>query len=77
MPLLYANLMAIATNLVVSSRGMLVKSELLPKLPIKLLEFWSTISVTKLNESLTMYYLIVNGSLAGTKNFCKLVCGCL
>ena len=39
MPLLYANLMAIATNLVVSSRGMLVKSELLPKLPIKLLEF--------------------------------------
>ena len=77
MPLLYANLKPIATNLVVSSRGMLVKSELLPKLPIKLLEFWSTISVTKLNGSLTMYYLIVNGSLAGTKNVCKLVCGCL
>ena len=77
MPLLYANLKPIATNLVVSSRGMLVKSELLPKLPIKLLEFWSTISVTKLNGSLTMYYLIVNSSLAGTKNVCKLVCGCL
>ena len=46
----------------VSSRGMLVKSESISKLPIKSLESCSTISVVKLNESLTVYLLVVNGS---------------
>ena len=42
--------------------GMLVKSESISKLPIKSLESCSTISVVKLNESLTVYLLVVNGS---------------
>ena len=46
----------------VSSRGMLIKSESISKLPIKSLESCSTISVVKLNESLTVYLLVVNGS---------------
>ena len=51
----------------VSSRGMLVKSESISKLPMKLLKSCSTVSVAKLNESLTVYLLLVNGSKIGTK----------
>ena len=53
----------------VSSRGMLVKSESISKLSMKLLEPCSTISVERLNESLTVYLLLVNGSKIGTKYF--------
>ena len=55
--------------LMVSSLGMLVKSESTSKLHMKLLEFCSTISVAKLNESLTVYLLLVNGSKIETKYF--------
>ena len=55
--------------LMVSSLGMLVKSESTSKLHMKLLEFCSTISVAKLNESLTVYLLLVNGSKIDTKYF--------
>ena len=54
----------------VSSRGMLVKNESVPKLPMKLLETFSTISVAKLNESLTLYLLVVNGSALNTSHVC-------
>ena len=53
----------------VSSRGMLVKSESISKHPLKLLESCSTISGTKLNESLTVYLLVVNGSKIDTNYF--------
>ena len=42
------------------------------KLPMKLLESCSTISVAKLNECLTIYLLVVNDSKIGTKNFASL-----
>ena len=48
---------------------MLVKSESVSKLSMKLLETCSSISVAKLNESLTVYLLLVNGSKIGTKHF--------
>ena len=54
------------------SRGMLVKSESISKLLMKLLESCSTISVVKLNESLTMHLFLVNGSKIGTKYFSSL-----
>ena len=59
----------------VSSRGMLVKSESISKLPMKLLESCSTISVANLNESLTVYLLVVNGSKIGTKYLASLYVG--
>ena len=49
-----------------SSGGMLVKNESMSKLSMELLESGSTISVAKLNESLTVYLLVVNGSKPGT-----------
>ena len=55
-----------------SSRGILVKNESTFKLPMKLLESCSTISVAKLNESLNVYLLVVNGSKIGTKYFASL-----
>ena len=64
--------------LMASSRGMLVKSESISKLPMKLLESCSTISVAKLNESLTAYFLLVDGSKLGklgTKYFAGLYVG--
>ena len=42
----------------VSSRGMLVKSESISKLPMKLPESCSRISVAKLNESFIVYLLM-------------------
>ena len=45
------------------------------KLPMKLLESCLTISVVKLNESLTVYLLVVNGSKIGTKNFASFYAG--
>ena len=59
----------------VSSRGMLLKSKSIPKLPMKLLESCSTVSVAMLNESLTVYLLLVNGSKIGTKYFASLYVG--
>ena len=59
----------------ISSRGMLVKGESISKLPMKLLESCSIISVTKLNESLTVYLLLVYGSKIGTKYFASLYIG--
>ena len=59
----------------VSLRGMLVKSELISMLPMKLLESCSTNSEAKLNESLTVYLLVVNGSNIGTKYFASLCVG--
>ena len=61
----------------VSSRGMLVESESMSELPMKLLESFSTISVAKLNKPLTVYSLLVSGSKIGTKylaSFCVGVC---
>ena len=51
----------------VSSRRMLVKSESFHKLPMKLLESCPKISVAELNESLTLYLLLVNDCKIGTK----------
>ena len=45
------------------------------KLPKKLLESWSTFSMAKLGESLTVYLLVVNGSKLDTKNFAGLYVG--
>ena len=59
----------------VSSRGMLVKIESISKLPMTLPEFCSTISVAKLNKSLTVYLFLVNGSKIGTKYFAGLYVG--
>ena len=53
----------------VSSKRKFVKSESISKLPMKLLESCSTISVAKLKESLTVYLLLVNSSKIGTKYF--------
>ena len=58
-----------------SSRGMLVISETISKLPMKLLESCSTISVVRLSESLTVYLLLVNGSKLGTEYFASLHVG--
>ena len=41
--------------------GFEVKSESISTLLMKLLESSSTTSVAKLNESLTLYFLVVNG----------------
>ena len=59
----------------VSSREMLVKSESISRLPMKLLESCSPISVAKLNESLTVYLLVISGSKIGTKYFVSLYAG--
>ena len=56
----------------VSSSGISVKSESISKLSLKLLESCSATSVAKLNESLTAYLLLVNGSKIGTKFFARL-----
>ena len=60
---------------IVSSKVMLVKSESISKLPMKLLESCSTISLVKLSESLTVYLLSVSGSKIGTKYFASLYVG--
>ena len=62
---------------IVSSTEMLIKSESMSKLPMKLLEPCSTISVTELNKSLTVYLLVANGSKIGTKIFASLYVGAL
>ena len=50
--------------------------ELIFKLPMKLLESCSSISVAMLNESLTAhFFLVVNGSNIGTKYFASLYVG--
>ena len=54
---------------------LLVKSESVSKLPMKLLKSCPTISVAKLNESLTVYLLVLNGSKIGTKYFTCLYIG--
>ena len=54
---------------------MLLKSESVSKQLIKLLEFWSTTSVAKLNESLTVCLLVATGFKIGTKNFAGLYIG--
>ena len=45
------------------------------KLPMKLLESCSAVSVAKLSESLTVYLLVVNGSRLDTINFVNLYVG--
>ena len=62
-------------NANVSSRGLLVKSESISKFPMKLLESCSTISLAKLNKSLTLYLVVVNGSKVDTKYFVSLHAG--
>ena len=61
--------------LIVYSMKMLIKSESISKLPMKLLESCSTISVTKLSKSLTVYLLVVNGSKKDTKIFASFYVG--
>ena len=61
--------------LMVSSLGMLVKSESTSKLLMKLLEFCWTFSVAMFNESLTVYLLLVNGSKIDTKYFASFYLG--
>ena len=46
----------------VSLKVMLAKNESISKLPMKLLESCLTISLAKLNKSLTVYLLVVNSS---------------
>ena len=58
-----------------SSWKMFLKSESISKLPMKLLGFCYTPSVAKLNESLTVYLLVVTGSKLGTKYFASLYVG--
>ena len=71
MPLLLKRLLVQIS--MICSRGMSVKSESISKLPMKLLESCSTISVAKLNESLTVYLLLVNGSKISIKYFASYV----
>ena len=59
----------------VSSSKMLVKIESISKLPMKLLISCSTVSVAKLNESLTVYLLFVNDSKIGAEYFAGLYVG--
>ena len=59
----------------VLSTGMLVKSESIYSLPMKLVESWSIISVAKLKESLTAYLLVINDSKIGTRYFESLYVG--
>ena len=62
-----------SANIMVFSRGISVKNESMSELPMKLHESCSTISVAKLNESLTVYLLVVNDSeIIGTINFASL-----
>ena len=51
------------------------RKKLMSKLPMKLLESCSIISVAKLKESLTVYLLVVNSSKIGTKYFASLCVG--
>ena len=60
----------------VYSREVLVKSEFMSKLPMTLLESWSTIAVTKVSKSLNVYLLVVNNDTEiGFKNFASLYVG--
>ena len=53
----------------------IVKNESISTLSMKLLESCSTVSVATLNESLTVYLLVVNGSKIGPKYFASLYVG--
>ena len=56
---------------------MLVESESMSNLPMKLLESCSTILVANLNSTLTVYLVVDNGSKIGNKNFASVhVCAC-
>ena len=57
---------------IVSSRGMLVKSEPTSKLAIDNVGSCSHISSTNWNESLTVYSFLVKGFNMGTKNLARL-----
>ena len=59
----------------VLSTGMLVKSESIYSLPMKLVESWSIISVAKLKKSFTVYLLVINDSKIGTRYFESLYVG--
>ena len=59
----------------VFSKGMFVKSDLISKLPMKLLESCSTITAATLNKFLTVYLLVVYSSKIGTKYFARLYVG--
>ena len=74
---LFSNRLLVQQISMVSSKGMLVKSESISKFSMKLLESCSTISVAKLNEYLTVYMLLVDGSKLGTKYFASLYVVCL
>ena len=52
----------------VSSRGMLVKNEVILRLAIKQSQFCWSISLAKSNESLTLYSLEVKSLSIGTEN---------
>ena len=54
---------------------MILKTESISKLPMKLLESCSAISVVKLNESLTVYLFLVYSSKIDTKYFASLYVG--
>ena len=74
---LLSNRLLVQQISMVSSKGMLVKSESISKFSMKLLESCSTISVAKLNKYLTVYMLLVDGSKLGTKYFASLYVVCL
>ena len=57
---------------IVSSKGMLVKSDWMSNEAIKSEESWSLISLQKENESLAVYSLTVKFLRIGTKNFARL-----
>ena len=54
---------------------MLVKSESISRLTMKVMESWLIISVAKLKESFTLYPLVVNDSKIVTENFACLSVG--
>ena len=60
---------------IISSRGLLVKSESTSKLPIDNEGSCSQISSAKRNESLTVYSFLIKISNIGTKNLARLYVG--
>ena len=59
----------------VSSRGMLVNSEVMSRLAIKQSEFCCSISLAKSNESLTLYFREVKSLSIRTRNLAILYVG--
>ena len=60
------------TNFNVFLKGMIVKSQSMPNLPIKVVKICSIISVAKFNELFTLNFSEVNCNKIGTKSLASL-----